>query len=195
MQGTNSKKKLFPVKRLILCTPTKEQLDDPRNLFAIVWKIRQLLVEAGYSESSIRHYTSEGLNVILLLFMCFASILTVASAILLYANTFGIRITEDKVNAADLFIVSERDLDGTEERQESIIEWFNNRDDIVDVELGQTIVFNPNAVDFESVDEDAYSTIVNGRYYAFDLSSDHDKVTDMDGNFFDLPYGTIAVPQ
>ena len=65
MQGTNSKKKLFPVKRLILCTPTKEQLDDPRNLFAIVWKIRQLLVEAGYSESSIRHYTSEGLNVIL----------------------------------------------------------------------------------------------------------------------------------
>lgn len=137
----------------------------------------------------------KGLNVILLLFMCFASILTVASAILLYANTFGIRITEDKVNAADLFIVSERDLDGTEERQESIIEWFNNRDGIVDVELGQTIVFNPNAVDFESVDEDAYSTIVNGRYYAFDLSSDHDKVTDMDGNFFDLPYGTIAVPQ
>ena len=49
----------------------------------------------------------KGLNVILLLFMCFASILTVASAILLYANTFGIRITEDKVNAADLFIVSE----------------------------------------------------------------------------------------
>ncbi len=137
----------------------------------------------------------KGLNVILLLFMCFASILTVASAILLYANTFGIRITEDKVNAADLFIVSERDLDGTEERQESIIEWFNNRDDIVDVELGQTIVFNPNAVDFENVNEDDYSTIVNGCYYAFDLSAEHDKVTDMDGNFFDLPYGTIAVPQ
>ena len=137
----------------------------------------------------------KGLNIILLLFMCFASILTVASAILLYANTFGIRVTEDKVNAADLFIVSERDLDGTEERRDRIIEWFNNRDDVVDVELGQTIVFNPNAVDFESVDEDSYSTIVNGRYYAFDLSADHDKVTDMDGNFFDLPYGTIAVPQ
>ena len=55
----------------------------------------------------------KGLNVILLLFMCFASVLTVASAILLYANTLGLKVTEDKVNAADLFIVSERDLDGS----------------------------------------------------------------------------------
>lgn len=137
----------------------------------------------------------KGLNIILLLFMCFASVLTVASAILLYANTLGTKVTEDKVNAADLFIVSERDLDGTEERREEIINWFYGRDDIVDVELGQTIVFNPNAVDFENVNEDDYSTIVNGCYYAFDLSAEHDKVTDMDGNFFDLPYGTIAVPQ
>ena len=137
----------------------------------------------------------KGLNIILLIFMCFASVLTVASAILLYANTLGTKVTEDKVNAADLFIVAERDLDGTEERREEIIDWFYNRDDIVDVELNQTIVFNPNAVDFEGVDEDDYSTIVNGRYYAFDLSSEHDLVTDMDGNFFELPYGTIAVPQ
>lgn len=45
--------------------PLKSQLDEPLNLFTIVWKIRKLLAEAGYTESSIKHYTSEGLTVIL----------------------------------------------------------------------------------------------------------------------------------
>lgn len=45
--------------------PLKSQLDEPLNLFTIVWKIKKLLAEAGYTESSIKHYTSEGLTVIL----------------------------------------------------------------------------------------------------------------------------------
>ncbi|MBO4242472.1 MAG: ABC transporter permease [Clostridiales bacterium] len=136
----------------------------------------------------------KGLNFILLVFMCFASVLTVASAVLLYANTLGVSENEDRVNAADLFMIVERDMDGMEERRENALNWFRDRDDVVDVELGQTIVLNPNAVDFEPIEEDDYSRIVHQQFYAFDLSAEHDKVTDMDSNFFELPYGTVAVP-
>ncbi len=46
-------------------TPTYEQLSDSDNLFVLIWKVRQKLIDYGFTESSIRHYTSEGLTVIL----------------------------------------------------------------------------------------------------------------------------------
>lgn len=46
-------------------TPTDEQLSDSDNLFVLIWKVRQKLIDYGFTESSIRHYTSEGLTVIL----------------------------------------------------------------------------------------------------------------------------------
>lgn len=55
----------MPRQSVIYDTPSKSQLNEPMNLFVIVWKIRKLLTEAGYTESSLKHYTSEGLTVIL----------------------------------------------------------------------------------------------------------------------------------
>lgn len=52
-------------KNVILKTPSGDQINEPNTLFVIVWKIKQLLIEADYTESTIRHYTSEGLTVIL----------------------------------------------------------------------------------------------------------------------------------
>ena len=52
-------------KNVILKTPSGDQFNEPNTLSVIVWKIKQLLIEAGYTESTIRHYTSEGLTVIL----------------------------------------------------------------------------------------------------------------------------------
>lgn len=50
---------------IVFDAPTNEQLDDPDNLFVLIWKVRQTLIDYGFTESSIRHYTSEGLTVIL----------------------------------------------------------------------------------------------------------------------------------
>lgn len=50
---------------VVLDVPTYEQLNDPDNLFALIWKVRQTLIDYGFTESSIKHYTSEGLTVIL----------------------------------------------------------------------------------------------------------------------------------
>ena len=137
----------------------------------------------------------KGLNIILFLFMCFASILTVASAIVLYANFLGKPCAYKRINAADVLIVSERDLGGTEENRKEILDWFSKRDDVTDVELGQTIRFRSNAVSFADLKNDDFSKIVNSSFYGFDLSMKHDLVTDLDGKFFELPYGTVAVPQ
>ena len=137
----------------------------------------------------------KGLNTILLLFMCFASVLTVASSIVLYANYIGKSSAYNRINAADVAIVSERNLDGTQANQQKILEWFRSRGDVTETELGQTIRFRSNAVFFADLNNDDYSKIVNSDFYAFDTSMEHDLVTNLDGNFLDLPYGTIAVPQ
>ena len=50
---------------VVFDAPTNEQLGNPDNLFALIWKVRQQLIDYGFTESSIRHYTSEGLTVIL----------------------------------------------------------------------------------------------------------------------------------
>lgn len=50
---------------VVLDTPTDKQFDDPDNLFVLIWKVRQTLIDYGFTQSSIKHYTSEGLAVIL----------------------------------------------------------------------------------------------------------------------------------
>ncbi len=135
------------------------------------------------------------LTCILLLFMCLASILTVCSAIVLYANTLGVNKTLKKVNAAEVSIVSERSLDGMKERREAITDWLYENEKTNDVEIGECIHFQSNAVDYAGVDEQDDVMLATRIYYGFDCSMQHNKVTDMDGNFLDLPYGTVAIPQ
>lgn len=50
---------------VVFDAPTDKQLSDTDNLFVLIWKVRQTLIDYGLTESSIRHYTSEGLTVIL----------------------------------------------------------------------------------------------------------------------------------
>ena len=45
--------------------PTAEQLADPENIFALVWKTNQSMVKLGLKDATVRHYREEGLAVIL----------------------------------------------------------------------------------------------------------------------------------
>lgn len=54
-----------PRQSVKLDTPTVEQLADPDDLFALIWRTKQALQENGLSPATIRHYTSEGFSVIL----------------------------------------------------------------------------------------------------------------------------------
>ncbi|MBO4457218.1 MAG: FtsX-like permease family protein [Butyrivibrio sp.] len=138
----------------------------------------------------------KGLNLILLLFMCFSSVLTVSSAVMLYANTVGFKKNNEKVNAAEEKIITTRSFGDTSDKQEATINWFRNRKEVVDIECVDAIKFMCDAVDYSECDESSDEVFANGiYYYAFDFSSEHDRVTDYDSNFFDLPCGTIAIPE
>lgn len=45
--------------------PTSEQLADPDDLFALIWRVRQELLKAGLTKRTVQHYTAEGMTVIL----------------------------------------------------------------------------------------------------------------------------------
>ncbi len=45
--------------------PTVEQLADPEDVFALVWRTHRAISKLGLSEVTVRHYTDDGLAVIL----------------------------------------------------------------------------------------------------------------------------------
>ena len=45
--------------------PTTEQLSDHRNIYALAWAVRQKLIEAGLTANTVRHYSEEGLDIII----------------------------------------------------------------------------------------------------------------------------------
>lgn len=45
--------------------PTTEQLADPEDIFALVWKTNMAMSDLGLAQVSVQHYTNEGLTVIL----------------------------------------------------------------------------------------------------------------------------------
>ena len=137
----------------------------------------------------------KALNVILLLFMCFASILTVCSAIVLLSNTFNLKETYKKVNATEVTIVSDRDLKDSSKRQREILDWFNQNENVKEAELSETIIFGSNAVDYVGFEEDSAANIINNYCFGFDLSDDHNLVKDLDGNEIKLGYGQIAISE
>ena len=137
----------------------------------------------------------KALNIILLLFMCFASILTVCSAIVLLSNTYSLKETLKKVNATEVTIVSDRDLKGSSERQKKILDWLDKNENVEEVELSETVIFASNAVDYIGFEEDSAANIVNSLNYAFDLSDNHNRVKDLDGKDIELDYGTVAISE
>lgn len=54
-----------PRQSVELDMPTPEQLADPDDLFTLIWRIKQELLKAGLTKRTVKHYTAEGMTVIL----------------------------------------------------------------------------------------------------------------------------------
>ncbi|EBP4342177.1 tyrosine-type recombinase/integrase [Salmonella enterica] len=54
-----------PGQSALLDMPTPEQLSDPDDLFALIWRVKQALFNEGLAKATVRHYISEGMAVIL----------------------------------------------------------------------------------------------------------------------------------
>ena len=46
-------------------TPTAKQFAEPENIYVLVWMVNKRMEQLGLSESTVRHYTEEGLTIIL----------------------------------------------------------------------------------------------------------------------------------
>ncbi|MEG1924887.1 MAG: site-specific integrase [Ruthenibacterium sp.] len=46
-------------------TPTPEQLADNDDIFALTWRVKQALLHGGLTKATVRHYTTEGMSIIL----------------------------------------------------------------------------------------------------------------------------------
>jgi len=54
-----------PRQSVELDMPTPEQLADPDDLFALIWRVKQELLKAGLTKRTVQHYTVEGMTIIL----------------------------------------------------------------------------------------------------------------------------------
>ena len=63
---------------------------------------------------------SKGLNVIILIFMTLVTTLVAASALLLFANTRGVKVSQQRCKPYDGLIVYHQVLDKREEQRESV---------------------------------------------------------------------------
>jgi site-specific recombinase XerD len=54
-----------PHQSVALDRPTPKQLAAPDDLFALIWRTRQALLNAGLAKHTVRHYTDEGMSLIL----------------------------------------------------------------------------------------------------------------------------------
>lgn len=54
-----------PRQSVELDIPTPKQLTDPADLFALIWRVKQALLKAGLTKRTVKHYTAEGMTVIL----------------------------------------------------------------------------------------------------------------------------------
>lgn len=54
-----------PRQSVELDIPTPEQLTDPDDLFALIWRVKQALLKVGLTKRTVKHYTAEGMTVIL----------------------------------------------------------------------------------------------------------------------------------
>ena len=55
----------MPRQSISKSTPTAEQLADPEDIFALVWKTNRAISELGLTDKTISHYRNEGLAIIL----------------------------------------------------------------------------------------------------------------------------------
>lgn len=55
----------LPMQYIASDPPTVEQIAECGNIYALAWRVRQELISAGLASNTVRHYSEEGLSVII----------------------------------------------------------------------------------------------------------------------------------
>ncbi len=136
-----------------------------------------------------------GFNIVLFVFMTVASLLTVASALQLYANFEGSQRTYNACNSSDVFLVTEQSMEGRSEQLEKVDTWLSQREDVAHADYREIIRYNSRTLDFDDFDEVNSVAFRDYMYYLFTLPQGQNTVVDMEDNSFVVESGCVAIPK
>ncbi len=137
---------------------------------------------------------SKGLNVILLLFMVIVSILAAAGAMLMFVNVRGIKVSQERCNAANGCITYYPSSDGAEEEYLYFLEKIHESCPEAKTAYQEVIEIASTNFDFEGKDADYFRNGSNG-FTISAMPREMDLIYDDMDRPFQVENGHISVPR
>ncbi|MBQ7991371.1 MAG: ABC transporter permease [Oscillospiraceae bacterium] len=137
---------------------------------------------------------TKGLNIIILLFMIMVSTLAATSALLLFVNTRGVQVSQERTNAAGGFAVYTPYEDELGKEPTAILQCFHAFDPEIKTTWQEFIPIDPANIDFEGkvvrdINTDTHTYMICSRPRETDL------VYDGNDKPFSVENGHISVPR
>lgn len=138
---------------------------------------------------------SKGLNVIILLFMVMVSALVAASALLMFANIRGVKVSQERCKPYDSIIIYNKLLDNAEGQQKAMEDIILANYPDAEIEHNEAIRFEYTNLYYEGVDYDFLNRSVGNKLYALmKQPREYNLVYDENNKPFSIRSGEVAVP-
>lgn len=138
---------------------------------------------------------SRGLNVIILLFMVLVSTLVTASALLLFANIRGVKVSQQRCKPYDAIFAFEQLLDKREEQKQCYIDIIRKNYKNADLNCFEGIRLDSSSIDYEGMDVNNMAKVFSfGNYYLMKQPRDNNLVYDLNNKPFYVENGKMAIP-
>ena len=138
---------------------------------------------------------SKGLNVIILLFMVMVSALVAASALLMFANIRGVKVSQERCKPYDSIIIYNKLLDNAEGQQKAMEDIILANYPDAEIEHNEAIRFEYTNLYYEGVDYDFLNRSVGNKLYALmKQPREYNLVYNENNKPFSIRSGEVAVP-
>ena len=137
---------------------------------------------------------SKGLNVIILLFMVMVSALVAASALLMFANIRGVKVSQERCKPYDSFVIYNKLLDDAEGQQKSMEDIILAKFPKAEIEHDEGIEVDYTNIYYENVDYDYLNRNSGSKLYVFmKQPKSRNLVYDQNNKPFSLSSGEMAI--
>ncbi len=137
----------------------------------------------------------KGLNAILFVFMAIAAVLTVVSAIQVYAYLAGKEHTYDLCKSSDFYLVQSVYSNKGEIQTDKCVEWLDDNSKVSSYVHGEVILFPYSRIDFQEFNEEKISDFYEINHYVTKQTLEHDLAYTLDDECFYVKNGEIAISQ
>lgn len=138
---------------------------------------------------------SKGLNVIILLFMVMVSALVTASALLMFANVRGVKVSQERCKPYDAVVIYSKLLDDAEGQQKAMEDVILARFPDSRIEHNECITVNYTNFYYDGIDYDYLNQNSGNKFFALmKQPREMNLVYDQNNKPFSLKNGEVAIP-